>query len=99
MSEYIEKEALRQFPIRKDHYDKENGDEHFIFGIEAVLEYAENLPAADVAPVRHGRWGVEVGMNFFKERNCPVCKKRIESNFWNFCPNCGAKMDGGIDNG
>ena len=29
MSEYIEKEALRQFPIRKDHYDKENGDEHY----------------------------------------------------------------------
>lgn len=99
MSEYIEKEALRQFPIRKDHYDKENGDEHFIFGIEAVLEYAENLPAADVAPVRHAKWGVNVGMNFFKERNCPVCKKRIESNFWNYCPNCGAKMDGGIDNG
>lgn len=99
MSEYIEKEALRQFPIRKDHYDKENGDEHFIFGIEAVLEYAENLPAADVAPVWHAKWGVNVGMNFFKERNCPVCKKRIESNFWNYCPNCGAKMDGGIDNG
>ena len=55
------------------------------------------IQAADVAPVRHGRWEVEVGMNFFKERNCPVCKKRIESSFWSFCPNCGAKMDGGND--
>ena len=45
----------------------------------------------------HGRWEVKVGMNFFKERNCPVCKKRIECNFWNYCPNCGAKMDGGND--
>ena len=53
-----------------------------------------NAPAADVAPVRHAKWSVNVGMNFFKERNCPVCKKRIESNFWNYCPNCGAKMDG-----
>ena len=51
------------------------------------------VPAADVVPVRHAKWGVNVGMNFFKERNCPVCKKRIESNFWNYCPNCGCRMD------
>lgn len=102
MPEYIEKEALRQFPIRKDHYDKENGDEHFIFGIEAVLEYAENLPAADVAPVRHGRW---------LDGKCTVCGWEepdvctwtgYDSEAWietPYCPNCGAKMDGGIDNG
>ena len=51
MAEYIERGALMQFPIRRDHYDRENGNEHFINGIETVLEYAENLPAADVAPV------------------------------------------------
>ena len=61
---------------------------------EEILDEIEAIPSADVAPVRHARWGVEVGMNFFKERNCPVCKKRIESNFWNFCPNCGADMRG-----
>ena len=49
----------------------------------------------EVAEVVHGRWDVEVGMNYNKERICPVCKKCIESNFWNYCPNCGAKMDGG----
>lgn len=96
MSEYIEKEALRQFPIRKDHYDKENGDEHFIFGIEAVLEYAENLPAADVAPIHHGRW-IDVrekrlfGDHYFL---CSNCKSRNGSMIsFNYCPNCGAKMD------
>lgn len=51
MAEYIERGALMQFPIRRDHYDRENGNEHFINGIETVLEYAKNLPAADVAPV------------------------------------------------
>lgn len=56
MAEYIERGALMQFPIRRDHYDRENGNEHFINGIETVLEYAENLPAADVAPVVHARW-------------------------------------------
>lgn len=51
MAEYIEREAIMEFPIRKDHCDKERANEHFIFGIESVLEYVENLPAADVAPV------------------------------------------------
>ena len=51
MAEYIERETLMKFPIRRNHYDKEHGNEHFINGIETVLEYAENLPAADVEPV------------------------------------------------
>ena len=51
MAEYIEREALRAFPIRADHCDKEHANKHFIYGIETILEYAENLPAADVAPV------------------------------------------------
>lgn len=55
MAEYIEREAIRKFPIRKDRCDKEHANEHFIFGIESVLEYVENLPAADVAPVVRGR--------------------------------------------
>ena len=51
MKEYIEREAVLAYPIRKDHYDREHGNEHFIFGIESVIEFVENLPAADVAPV------------------------------------------------
>ena len=51
MAEYIERGALMQFPIRRDHYDRKNGNKHFINGIESVLEYAENLPTADVVPV------------------------------------------------
>lgn len=38
---------LLKYPIRADHYDKENGNENFIFGIESVLEYAQNLPRVD----------------------------------------------------
>ena len=59
----------------------------------SAIDDLMEIPPADVATVLHAKWGVNVGMNFFKERNCPVCKKRIESNFWNYCPNCGAKMD------
>ena len=51
MAEYIEREELMKFPIRLNHYDKEHGNEAFVYGIETVLEYAENLPAADAVPV------------------------------------------------
>lgn len=77
MAEYIERGALMQFPIRRDHYDRENGNEHFINGIETVLEYAENLPAADVAPVVHGRWEyIPQTLNTLSQFRCPFCRRR-----------------------
>lgn len=32
MAEYIKREAIMKFPIRKDHCDKKHANEHFIFG-------------------------------------------------------------------
>ena len=101
---YIKLEDLMAFPIRIDHYDKENGNEHFVYGVETVLEYAENLPVADVAPVVHGRWvlGVVEPGYFTPGGNRPwVCSEcgylaswRLDSPTYSYCPNCGARMDG-----
>ena len=95
MAKYINLEELMKFPIRRNHYDKEHGNEHFIYGIETVLEYAENLPAADVAPVRHGHWIEQEKYTFGTMYDCSICDNRILDNghSWNYCPNCGAKMD------
>ena len=101
MAEYIEREELMKFPIRRNHYDKEHGNEHFIYGIETVLEYAENLPAADVTQVRHGHWELhgnddDLAASFF----CSLCGWNMDEDEYldrwshlNYCPNCGAKMD------
>ena len=51
MARLIDADELNKFPIRLDHYDKEHGNEHYVFGIESVLEYAEYLPAVDAVPV------------------------------------------------
>ena len=96
MDEYIKRQTIMEFPIRKDHCDKEHANKHFIFGIESVLEYIENLPAADVVPVVHGRWIIhtdELGLTC----ECSVCHIETMCDR-NYCPNCGAKMDGGADN-
>ena len=97
MAEYISREAIMKFPIRKDHCYKEHANEHFINGIESVLEYVENLPSADVAPMVHGRW-THLGGD---EWCCSVCGFVITTGgSWDkptkkYCEDCGAKMDGG----
>ena len=92
MKEYIEREAVLGYPIRKDHYDREHGNEHFVFGIESVIEFVENLPAADVAPVRHGRWiGEPVDIDGHTAMECSECHKiRLLDEY---CSSCGARMD------
>ena len=61
---------------------------------DAVCYHLQNLPAADVAPVVHGKW--EPGNPI-----CPVCGenkfKDLDADVWadwqpKFCPNCGARM-------
>lgn len=105
MDEYVKRAAIMEFPIRKDHCDKERANEHFIFGIESVLEYVQNLPAADVAPVVHGRWD-DSGRYTFPSGNtavrctncgCALAESEYHLYNWNYCPNCGARMDGDDD--
>lgn len=58
-------------------------------------------PTIDVALVRHGRW---VSVPHKLARICSVCNRdepykfaNINADVYDYCPNCGAKMDGGAD--
>lgn len=79
---------------------------------DAKREIAE-MPAADVAPVVHGEWEA-VDWREYDANSCEVicypkdgiacthCRYVFKKDaLWkkNFCPNCGAKMDGGAENG
>jgi len=49
-------------------------------------------PAADVAPVVHGRWSHIAYLKGIKVMECSHCGKRVLGSH-NYCGNCGAKMD------
>lgn len=66
----------------------------FYSGLAAKIK---SIPTADVAPVRHAKWAdgiialgnLAVPMHY----ECSMCLFRSLYRF-NYCPNCGAKMDG-----
>lgn len=59
-----------------------------------VVALIADAPAADVAPVVHGRW-VDAGRGIKACSNCNHGIKEHMACANHYCPNCGAKMDGG----
>ena len=60
-----------------------------------VLREVSDAPAADVAPVMRGRWDIMEGTK--TRRICSKCGWDVPEygKLYSYCPNCGAKMDGG----
>ena len=130
MAEYIEREAISE-EIRKYYYKNPPNFSYgdgFDCGLDRAQRAILDAPAADVVPVRHGRWLLEANKDKVNCRwnvtaecsNCCDEKKEIWAGFFpnvpdwlardtalidaksvklsNYCPNCGAKMDGGDGN-
>ena len=66
---------------------------------DADVERLLSIPTADVAPVRHGRWMKCKPYNpEFNGYECSECGAKYQGfSPDNYCPNCGAKMDGEAD--
>lgn len=96
MAEYIERERAR---FEFERFFK--GQEDIQNDVDSMLCV---LPAADVAPVVHGRW-----TDRQYKIACSVCDgtvylgtddtgvRKAEKKNFKYCPNCGARMDGGAD--
>ena len=90
MDEYIKREDLLELYRIDDPVLNENGH----VPLPVIRQNIMDIPAADVAPVRHGRWECN--------KPCPVCGgdrfEGLDADIWAdweppYCPNCGAKMD------
>ena len=89
MAEYVTKEQVLDWFRPYGHMDEP-------IPFETMVSDLRDMPAADVAPVRHGRWVEKEKYTFGIMCDCSLCENRILDNGhpWNYCPNCGAKMDG-----
>lgn len=95
MAEHIEREALLE---DIDAAQKNGGMGEVVAG--TLKRYVKRQPAADVAPVRHGQWMEMPSME--PEYECSACGRTYawwEPSEAHFCPGCGARMEGGTDNG
>ena len=103
MAEYIERESamlLPELPKEYRHYQTDNLDDAYEQGWYDALCCLGHIPAADVAPVVHGRW-IYIGK--YGEYECSVCHGIDTdcSDYYSshvvteqdYCPNCGARMD------
>lgn len=91
MAEYIKREAAMR--AARHAWGK---------GLEPS-QYIEIIPAADVAPVVHGRWRALRKYDARRTYRCSVCGRTIRlslaidiNEYAPYC-NCGAKMDGDSD--
>ena len=98
MAEYIEREAILREIERRELLMV--GDK--LVSVDAMKSFIKNRPAADVAPVRHGKWVHEHMSEGYAWVICSECEavihKILINKRLNYCPNCGAKMDG-VDDG
>lgn len=103
MDEYIDRTALGiGYADPKAFINPAHAD-----GWNTAIQIINEAPAADVAPVVHGKW-----LNFYNDFSCAECDRcgtifevtdnETDEGLWNafklsykYCPNCGAKMDGG----
>lgn len=69
--------------------------------IDDAIGTVDDAPAVDAAPVVHGRWVKRTAIVFDDEMvgyRCSECKTTWDAET-DYCPHCGAKMDGGAEDG
>lgn len=110
MAEYIDRQAVLDaiWPVDPEN-DGSDGCtvvlQNLSFTSADIEGIVCSIPAEDVRAVVHARWVEYKRAHYFK---CSSCKKPVPyrkavqingTREYNFCPCCGAQMDGGKDNG
>ena len=103
-AEYLDRSSLvARMKYYEEHTTEESG-EHYAYSV--ALREIRNAPAADVAEVVHGEWlRADDDWNSLTTIQCSLCSEEwcfetdddVSLLNYKYCPNCGAKMDGGFD--
>ena len=71
------------------------------FHLDAITDEITDAPPVDAVEVVHGRWIGETG-GYMWRQNCSICNQPVYNKmkpYYSYCPYCGAKMDGGNEDG
>jgi membrane protease subunit (stomatin/prohibitin family) len=91
-------EFLEQYQFKDSEEIYTNGS--MLIPVFRVKQWAEHTPAVDAVEVRHGEWDDSSVAFYRKCSECGCCVEWDKQPFlfgngeYNYCPNCGAKMDG-----
>ena len=88
--EYIRKQDVSDW-LKQYGQDVLHGK--YKFSLMYIWKNIMDLPSADVVPVRHGKWTHKPDV--YGVVYCSECNYELHANSTSFCPNCGARMDGG----
>lgn len=96
MDEYVDRKAFENVLKIADAIAAANGKDKDRRIWARAICLLHDMPTADVAPVVHGRWVTHY------RSGTPVAGGDVSTccDMWNnrksdYCPNCGAKIDGG----
>jgi hypothetical protein len=91
--------AKREDKMAIEYIDREKAKRllhiEYAYAAEQLLD---EIPAADVAPVVHGVWVRVHKIDPISGYRCSKCRRIVGFDLTPYCPNCGAKMDGGDSN-
>ena len=94
MSRYIDADLLLAQCRRNPLFEKTEKDKGMMYIERSIID---DIPTADVAEVRHGKWKYVDGDLGYSDLECSECEATtlfFDDERFNYCPNCGAKMDG-----
>ena len=59
-------------------------------------QYVPQIPSVDAVPIKHGEWLCSElhGAIKMKCSECQTAYYSVFASYSNYCPNCGARMDG-----
>ena len=103
MSEYINRAlTVQELEVLRQEYEMHDDCDELV--ARRCRSAVSALPAADVAPVRHGRWIRPHWKNSVSCADCSECgaeahhaEYRGVQKYYKRCPSCGALMDGKED--
>jgi hypothetical protein len=106
MARYIDAEALlERLKFKRDTATNLDGRKRY--GLDSAISQVRKAPTADVVEARRAKWECVnesdnvwmcTGADGYGNEGCGneiiLLEGTPHDNEWNYCPNCGAKMDG-----